>query len=691
MQVGEHGARPKAASAADRSVQRSRSGADQAANGTLPDGIGTETLILRELGLAKPLIRDMADRARAHGTTVEQELLASGAVQEDAYYEAMARLAGVPYLREIEPGRVVDLPGLDTQLQRPTMLRLSNGNGPPLTVISPGAERLPQLTESLERLPGLRDAVMIASPTAIRRATWAVGADRRVRQGVRALFEDRPEQSARIVMSGGQGFHLGLFCGLLLSAILIAPLLTGLAMHVLLSLFFLACTLLRLMAALHPRAKPIRRDVTAVESRLPVYTVLVALYREAGVVPQLIAALNRLNWPRSLLDIKLVCEADDPETIAAIERQQPGPHIEIVRVPPMHPRTKPKALNYALAGARGSYLAVYDAEDRPHPDQLLEAHQRFSRSDQQLACLQSPLVIANGGSSWISAVFALEYAGLFRRLLPALARFHLPLPLGGTSNHFRVSVLNAVGGWDPYNVTEDADLGLRLYRQGYRTGVLSRQTLEDAPTELKVWIGQRTRWLKGWLQTWLVVMRDPALALAQMGVGGFVAFQLLIGGMLLSALCHPLLFVLVTSAVMAMAERPAEEVPLSQIILLGIDIANILGSYAAFFILGATAMIGHERALIGRRWLTIPLYWLFISWAGWRALFELRFRPFFWQKTPHVPRETETLAPKSRPGLGVGSSRGLHSGSPLRMIIAGDLLRQRWRGKPRQAPPVEDR
>ncbi|SMD18901.1 glycosyltransferase family 2 protein [Rhizobium sp. RU36D] len=685
MQVGKHGAPPKAASGAGLSAQRNRSGAGQAASGPLPDGIGTETIILRELGLAKPLIRDMAERARAHGTSVEQELLASGAVQEDAYYEAMARLVDLPFLGEIGPERIIGQFCLDTQLQRPTMLRLSNGNGPPITVICPEAERLPQLTERLEHLPSLRDALAIASPTAIRRASWAAGADRRVRHGVRALFEDRPAQSARIVMSGGQGFHIGLFCGLLIGAVLMAPLMTALALHVVLSLFFLACTLLRLMAALHPRARPIRRDLTAVESRLPVYTVLVALYREAGVVPQLMTALNRLNWPLSLLDIKLVCEADDPETIAAIERQQPGPHIEIVRVPPMHPRTKPKALNYAMAGARGTYLAVYDAEDRPHPDQLLEAHQRFSRAGPELACLQAPLVIANGGSSWISAVFALEYAGLFRRLLPALARFHLPLPLGGTSNHFRVSVLNAVGGWDPYNVTEDADLGLRLYRQGYRTGVLSRQTLEDAPTEMKIWIGQRTRWLKGWFQTWLVVMRDPAMALRQMGPGGFVAFQLLIGGMLMSALCHPLLFVFVTSAVIAMAERPDDTVPLSQIVLLGIDIANILGSYAAFFILGATAMIGHERALIGRRWCAIPLYWLMISWAGWRALLELRFRPFFWQKTPHMPRETEGEADKpmddasSRTGVNGAQQSRLNGKSflnrPLRYLV--ELLQSR--------------
>lgn len=615
---------------------------------TAPDSRATEELILRQLGFSKPLIAQMAERARANGTSTERELLASGQVQEEAYYEAMARLVGLPFLAEIAPGRLADSDHLDQQLLRPTMLRLADGTNAPITAICPEAARLPQLTASLARMPGLRRALAITPASTIRRATWLAGASRRVDGAIRTLFDQRPEQSARIVLGGGLGFHIGLLCGLLLAALVAAPATTRLVLHVALSLTFSLCIQLRLIALLHARSRPRRQGLMAGSGPLPVYTVMVGLYREAAVVPQLIASLNRLNWPRSLLDIKLVCEADDPETIAAIRAERPGAHFEIVEVPPAQPRTKPKALNYALNGARGEFVTIYDAEDRPHPDQLLEAYERFARSGPKLACVQAPLIIANAGQGWISAMFALEYAGLFRRLLPALARLNLPLPLGGTSNHFRTATLKSVGAWDPYNVTEDADLGIRLYRRGCRTSVISRQTLEDAPTDLKTWLGQRTRWLKGWMQTWLVVMREPVSAWRQMGAAGFIAFQLLIGGMLLSSLCHPLLFVFVTMAVLSMLGKPAGDVPLADHLLLAVDVGNILGSYAAFLALGATAMILHERKLIGWRWAVIPLYWMLISLAAWKALIELRFRPFFWKKTPHKPHG-DTAAGPARP------------------------------------------
>ncbi|MCB1376689.1 MAG: glycosyltransferase, partial [Rhodobacteraceae bacterium] len=173
------------------------------------------------------------------------------------------------------------------------------------------------------------------------------------------------------------------------------------------------------------------------------------------------------------------------------------------------------------------------------PGQLLEAWAAFRDGDDRLGCLQAPLAIANLRANWIAGLFALEYSGLFRILIPFLARIRMPIPLGGTSNHFRRSALEAAGGWDPHNVTEDADLGMRLYAHGYRTGTLSRATIESAPVSLGIWIRQRTRWLKGWAQTWLVAMRRPARTCRALGPGGFVVFQLLIAGMLVSALAHP--------------------------------------------------------------------------------------------------------------------------------------------------------
>lgn len=597
-----------------------------------------EAVVLLTLGLSKPLIARMRTAAQRNGTTIEDELLTIGGVREDAYYAAMARLLGIPFANEIDPGRVLPSGTLDTQLLFPTTLRLSDGNREPLMALAPEAARIDWLSGQLERLPGLRRQCLIVPKSAIRRAAWATGADARLRSSVHGLFDARPDQSARIVMTGTQGFFAGLGIGLLPTAFVTAPGPTLLALHACLSFTYLSGLVLRLAAFLVPKAPAPRLEPLAEAGPLPVYTVLVALYREAEIVPQLIAALERLNWPRSLLDIKLVCEADDPATIAAIEAQKPGPHFEIVRVPPMAPRTKPKALNYALAGARGDFVVIYDAEDRPHPDQLREAFQRFSTAPPELACLQAPLVIANIGHSWLTTLFALEYSGLFRKLLPFLAQAGLPLPLGGTSNHFRREALQTVGAWDPHNVTEDADLGLRLHRLGYRAGVMSRQTLEDAPTRTDIWVGQRTRWLKGWMQTWLVVMRDPTAAVLRFGIGGVLALQLVIGGMLLSALSHPFLLLFVITAALSMLGYTAGELSLVGQMLFAIDLVNIFGSYAMFLALGTSGMIAHERLQIGLRWLGIVPYWLLISLAGWRALGELRFRPFFWRKTPHSAR-----------------------------------------------------
>jgi cellulose synthase/poly-beta-1,6-N-acetylglucosamine synthase-like glycosyltransferase len=355
-----------------------------------------------------------------------------------------------------------------------------------------------------------------------------------------------------------------------------------------------------------------------------------------AVAEQLITCLKRLNWPVSKLDIKLVCEADDSETIAALKAQALGTQFEIIEVPPARPRTKPKALNYALASARGELLAVYDAEDRPHPDQLREAYATFRASPDDVVCLQAPLIIANARDSWISAAFALEYSALFRMLLPMLALMRLPMPLGGTSNHFKTSILKETGGWDPHNVTEDADLGMRLYRRGYRCGVLSSQTLEDAPVTAATWLHQRTRWFKGWLQTWLVLMRDPALLMREMGPAGFAVFQLLIAGMLLSALAHPWMLFFISAALLDLAERNSAK-DLIHWILLAVDSCNVIASYVLFVLLGRKAMTRWERRALRLRWLALPLYWLMLSAAAWRAVWQLRSNPFFWDKTPHVP------------------------------------------------------
>ncbi|TCM56133.1 cellulose synthase/poly-beta-1,6-N-acetylglucosamine synthase-like glycosyltransferase [Rhizobium sp. PP-F2F-G48] len=602
-----------------------------------------EGRLLLKLGIGKPTIARMMLQADENGTTVEEELLASGEIVDRLYFEAMADLLGLPFQAEIDADQVHDAERLDTQLVFPQMLRLYHSSRSPITVIVPTLERLGDIASTLDQRPALRQMLAVSTPAAVRKATWAAGRQRRVRDTLARLFDAAPIHSARIVFWGKQGFYTGLGLSLFVTSALLAPFAWLLVTHLLLTglyfcqLFLRARALLRLKRpAIAPALPPPRAaDPSA---PLPVYSVFVALYREAEVVSQLIHALDRLDWPRSRLDIKLICEEDDGETLAALEALPLSSEYEIVRVPAALPRTKPKALSYALPGACGRFLTIYDAEDRPDPGQLCEAHAAFLTADPRVACLQAPLVVTNAGAGWLSTMFALEYSSLFRGLLPYLASRGLPLPLGGTSNHFRVDVLNAVGGWDPYNTTEDADLGMRLARLGYLSQMIQRPTFEDAPTETRVWFAQRTRWYKGWMQTWLVLMREPSRLARQMGWKAFATVQILVAGLILSALGHPLIiaFLAYLGWTLTAGDLSTGDTALASGLLL-LDVLNLVGSYAIMIQLGCKPMQADERRAVGSKWRAVPLYWLMISAAAWAAIIELYRKPFAWNKTPHMP------------------------------------------------------
>lgn len=371
---------------------------------------------------------------------------------------------------------------------------------------------------------------------------------------------------------------------------------------------------------------------------LPLYTIMVPLYREAGVVAQLVAAIDAINYPRNRLDVLLVVEQDDQETIAAIERAVPGPHMRIVLVPDGLPRTKPRALCYGLVFARGEYIVVFDAEDQPEPDQLLKALAVFRRSDHRLGCLQARLNVYNPWESWLTRHFSLEYTALFDGILPALERHGLPVLLGGTSNHFPRSVIEDVHGWDPFNVTEDADLGLRLARKGYCVAVLPSTTWEEAPARPAVWMGQRTRWLKGWMQTYLVHMRRPRRLWRELGTRRFLAVNLLTGGVVLSALIHPWIYVTLAwdAAMGQLLGGPAD--PL-RIAVWWLAALNLVASYGVAIALGAAAVRARGRGRLALSALSLPFYWLAISLAAHRALVELVLAPHHWEKTAHAGRQ----------------------------------------------------
>jgi hypothetical protein len=395
-----------------------------------------EERFLLRLGFSKPLLAAMKLRAVQNDTTIEAEILASGEVREAFYYAALAKVLGLRFIDTIDPSTVSDAPSLDSQLIKPTILRLNPPDDASLTLVVPQAGEIEGWLAHVSGSERLRSIMAVTTPSSLRRAVWKAGERKRVDNAADRLFDERPDLSARSVLTGGQGFLAGFSAMAFLCCLVLFPMPTLHVSHVLLSSTFFVLILLRGLAIKQPpRPKPLAP--LAEDHGLPIYTVLVALYREQEVVGQLLASLLRLDWPHSRLDIKLVCEADDRETIEALAAMNLPLHFEIVEVPDRAPRTKPKALNYALAGARGDYVVIYDAEDRPHPEQLREAYGHFLDAPPDVVCLQAPLIIANAGESWLSALFSLEYSGLFRRLLPFLGARRQPMPLGGTSNHFR--------------------------------------------------------------------------------------------------------------------------------------------------------------------------------------------------------------------------------------------------------------
>jgi len=338
------------------------------------------------------------------------------------------------------------------------------------------------------------------------------------------------------------------------------------------------------------------------------------------------------DYPRDKLEVLLIVEADDFETATAADAASMDTRFSVIRVPPGNPRTKPKACNYALPFARGEFAVIFDAEDRPETDQLRKAVRAFRVHPAHVACLQARLNFFNAQENWLTVMFALDYALWFDFLLPGLDKLGIPMPLGGTSNHFRTDALRKIGGWDPYNVTEDADLGIRFARLGMRVRTLDSTTFEEATGQTDAWLRQRSRWLKGYMQTWLVHMRDPRALLRNAGVGGFIGFQLFIGGTVLCALANPVLWaVFLWSCFFGAATVGSDASGFS----MHISFTALIAGNGLLAYLAALAPSRRGWFEIAPYGLTAPLYWLLISAAGLRALWQLFVNPWHWDKTEH--------------------------------------------------------
>lgn len=455
---------------------------------------------------------------------------------------------------------------------------------------------------------------------------------------VHSLLFNMPKQSARQVFTPSQITQMGLTLAIFFGVLVFWPVETLIGINFFIGIFFLINFIFKAALAWVGSNQEVEGRITDEmirdmdESTLPLYTVIVPMYKEAKTLPVIASALRRLDYPKSKLDVKLVLEEDDIETIQAAKDLGLESFFEIIRVPHSLPKTKPKACNYALNFARGKFLAIYDAEDKPDPQQLKKALLTFQHSPEDVICVQARLNYFNPHDNWMTRMFTLEYSIWFDYFLPALDKMRIPIPLGGTSNHFKMDMLRKVGLWDPFNVTEDADLGVRITQLGYRVTVVNSTTYEEANGKLGNWIRQRSRWVKGYMQTYLVHMRNPIETYKRMGHAGFWGFQMFVGGTILMNLMLPPMYGAFFYWLFTLTMQLD---PFFPPIVLHMSLFNLLvgnGFFIYVYMLGAFKR--HQYSLIPFA-LTSPIYWLIMSVSGYKALWQLIFNPFYWEKTNH--------------------------------------------------------
>ncbi|MBZ5740549.1 glycosyltransferase [Nocardioides mangrovi] len=495
----------------------------------------------------------------------------------------------------------------------------------------------PEQAVAVEEALGSPFRQLLANRTELDQLIQRVHSAHYVEVSTVALLEARPEDSAHVVFTGGQK-ALGV-C--LLVAVVVCgvvwPMQTLIGVVAACSVLYLLVSFYKFQLTFRALGTHLEIDVTDQEiadldeRTLPVYTILVPLYKEAGVVRRLVQGINDLDYPRTRLDVKLLCEEDDTETIEMIRSLQLPPHFHLVVVPDALPKTKPKACNYGLQIATGDFCVIFDAEDRPDPDQLKKAYLAFQHVAGNVACVQAKLNHFNQDQNLLTAWFANEYSMHFELILPAMGAAGSPIPLGGTSNHFITSVLRELGAWDPFNVTEDADLGIRLHREGYRTAMIDSTTLEEANPNVPNWLRQRSRWIKGYFQTWLVHMRSPGALLRETGPRGFTSFNLTMANAFV-LLLNPIFWGLTTLYVLTQWGFIRELFP--GFVFYAASAMLFIGNFV-FVYLNVAGSLQRGEFGITRTALLSPLYWGLMSWAAWKGAIQLFTNPFYWEKTEH--------------------------------------------------------
>jgi cellulose synthase/poly-beta-1,6-N-acetylglucosamine synthase-like glycosyltransferase len=588
--------------------------------------------------LSLPQLDEAVGLAERWHVSLSDAILSRNWAEPATYYQAVAfhyELPFVDLIRDAPDIALLSADEADTYARKLTIPWKRSGDLTVIATADPGPDTLLYARKRW----GNEVSFVVASKFDI---TWAIQtafADQLSHRAVYQLAELNPQMSAQQVFSQRQVVFGYIVLTILLFGLAIAPLKTLIALNVLMSVFYLGNFLFKGMLVFVGGARSSEKDDTiAIQARaltddeLPVFTVLVPMYKEPAILPFLAKSLRELDYPLGKLDIKLVLEASDIETIEAASKLGLEGVFEVIRVPPSHPQTKPKACNFALQFARGEYLVIYDAEDRPEPDQLRKVVATFRQASPDMACLQCRLSYFNSAENWLTRMFTLDYSLWFDQMLPGLERLNIPIPLGGTSNHFKIDVLRELHAWDPFNVTEDADLGVRLTQKGYRVGVVDSTTYEEATSHAGNWIRQRSRWMKGYMQTFLVHTRRPIHLMRTIGPLGFLGFVFFIGGTVISGLLNPVFWLLYIGWLVAGVNGFDAVFPPA---LLFLSLFNLLAGNGAIVFLNMIAPIRRGWIDLIPYALTVSGYWVLISIATYKGLWQLVVNPFYWEKTTH--------------------------------------------------------
>ncbi len=577
-------------------------------------------------------VHDMA------GVRLGQALVNLGFVAEEELCAALAEQAGLPFfdLHAVAPDP--DLAALlPMELQRTRGVIPLYDDGEAIVV---ACDDLPEACglDEIEPLLGRPLRPVIVTESALDEALNALHGEAYLDHAASHLLTRSPDDSARWVLSQAQKrFFIGLLVTLT-AAFVASPRITSTVLVSLSTLFYVSFAVYKFYLAYRAVQHTLEVETTAEELAAmddrhpPVYTILVPVYREAEVFPILAKAIERLDYPKAKLDVKILLEEDDGQTIGVARSSRLPSHFKLVVVPQGHPKGKPKACNYGLIHAKGKYVVIYDAEDIPEPDQLKKAIVAFQKGSANLMCVQAKLNYFNRDQNMLTRWFTTEYSMWFDLFLPGLDASGAPIPLGGTSNHFKTERLRELGAWDPYNVTEDADLGIRRFKAGGTTAVIDSTTYEEANSDVYNWIRQRSRWVKGYIQTYLVHMRHPVRLWRAVGPHAFISFQLVVGGTFFGFLVNPIFWVL-TALWFTVKWAFIEQIFPGAIYYIGC-FGLYFGNFA-FTYLNVAGCLRRGYDDMVKYALLSPLYWALMSVAAWKGFLQLFYAPSYWEKTNH--------------------------------------------------------